>query len=231
MSCLLSYSIQILKRADNLEMMRKELMQAEKKKSPAKSPRLFKVAKFVEYLNSQLPDIPEHNWYNFTVDCIGLVEKYCVDDQPSQYSSGCSSYTSGVEGGSYSYSHSDTAYNRRHNYAVSAVSSRQYSSSMLGGGTFTTPRNEPVQAATGFQAGNANNSKNAIYTPISPPHSSTEDASINQKYLPGNTRMFSSFTQAITGKDLHKNKSVPATPTLSDTGTQDLPNFSDDLFE
>ena len=74
-----------------------------------KSPHQRKVEKFVDYLNTQLMDIPVHCWFNFSVECMEVIDKYTsyqpAEDNLPQSNNACGSRSSFMQakGGDYNY--------------------------------------------------------------------------------------------------------------------------------
>ena len=67
-------SFQLLARADKVSKLREE-MQAQKANVSTHDDA---VNKFVQYLNTQLKEIPKHVWHDFTSDAIKLVNTYVM---------------------------------------------------------------------------------------------------------------------------------------------------------
>ena len=113
-----------------------------------KSAHQKKVEKFVEYLNTQLLEIPQRCWFNFSVECMELIDKCCVEDSdplPSFSTGFAPNYNmqaaQGASNYGYSHGHATTSYSKRSHYAATP---RQYGSQMYGGASATTGRNEPL---------------------------------------------------------------------------------------
>lgn len=222
----------LLERADNIEDIRKKMSDATDNRSPHQK----KVDKFVDYLKTNLMEIPQRAWFNFTVECMELIEKYTADDMeqlppfPSGYASGnSSSYhtNQGATGGAnygYSHGHVGGSYSKR---SSCAVTPRHFGSShMYGGSTVTNPRNEAIQAATGYQA-----SQSISTTPISPPLvPSGNVGQASTSYAGSSGNMYSQLTAPIAGKSITSSNQAGSVASRNNE-SDDLPGFNEGLFD
>ena len=212
-----------------MEEFRKKLSDGQDKKSPHEK----KVAKFVDYLNAQLLEIPPRVWFNFTVECMELVDKYTAEEELPSFSTRYNPYnyhsSQGAQGSSYGYQnqgHSSNAgmnYSRRSHYAAVP---RQYSSHSYGGSTCAAPSNEPLQAASAYNTSHSINT-----TPISPPLAPSGNvAETSGNYSATNTPMYSQLTAAAAGKSLVSSSATTAGVQVN-TDDDDILTFNEQLFE
>ena len=218
----------LMSRADNIEELRKKMFESSENKNPQEK----KVDKFVDYLKTQLLDIPQNCWFQFTVECMELVDKYTEETQlPSfntGYSSGSYSHTMQASQSSSNYGHnthgqSGGNYTKRSQYGVTP---RHFGSQMYGGAATTNPRNESIQASTGYSS-----SQSISTTPISPllmPSGNVGQAS--STYSAHSGAMYSQLTAPTAGKSMSTGCSHSSAVSSVSTDNDDLPGFNENLF-
>ena len=229
-------SLQLIARADSVAKLREDFTQQQKNKSPHQK----KVEKFVDYLNTQLLEIPQAYWFNFSIECMELIEKY-LNYEPTQSLQFSQHVNPSVSSRSFAHSrsgnsntnyqdqssfHSGSTFNR--NQSEAAAAPRQVAGTSYGGSTSTSTRNEPLQSSnSAFKCAPGN-----YLTPVSPP---LQGSNFEEAGLPLNTGgsqpLFSHLTLGMAAKQVVSCSGLTITTnTISENVSPEVTGFSEDLF-